>query len=121
MSLSHWAVGAAIGGAAVLMSFSALAQPVPGWSTIGTIFATNCTRCHGGALPRAGLDLTTYDSAIRGSSSGPVIVCGNAAGSRLVARITGQVPPQMPRGAAPLPADQIAAIQAWINGQCPSA
>ncbi|MCC6984066.1 MAG: hypothetical protein IT535_12395 [Bauldia sp.] len=121
MSLSRWAVGAALGGAAIVMSFAAFAQPAPSWATVGGIFAQNCTRCHGGALPRAGLDLTTYASAISGSSSGPVIVCGDAAASKLVARITGQVAPQMPRGAPPLAPEQIAAIQGWINAQCPGA
>lgn len=121
MSLSNWAVRAVVAGAATVMSSSAFAQPAPTWAVIGGIFSDNCVRCHGGATPRAGLDLSTYDSAIRGSGNGPVIVCGNAAESRLVARITGQVTPQMPRGAAPLAADQIAAIQTWINAQCPSA
>ncbi len=121
MSLTHWVAGAVIGGAAIVMSFSAFAQTPPTWTTIGAIFADNCVRCHGGPTPRAGLDLSSYDSAIRGSSNGPVILCGNAAGSRLIARVTGQVQPQMPRGAAPLPADQITAIQMWIDAQCPGA
>lgn len=120
MSLSHWVASAAFAGVAAVISSSAFAQS-PTWAVVGGIFADNCVRCHGGSTPRAGLDLSTYDSAIRGSNSGPVIVCGNAAESRLMARVTGQIPPQMPRGAAPLAAEQIAAIQGWINAQCPSA
>jgi hypothetical protein len=121
MSLRQLAVGAALGGAAIVMSFAAFAQPAPTWATVGGIFAENCVRCHGGALPRAGLNLSSYASAIQGSSNGPVIICGNAAGSKLMARITGQITPQMPRGAAPLAPEQIAAIQGWINAQCPGA
>jgi hypothetical protein len=121
MSWSHLIAGAAIGGAALAISFTASAQPAPTWAVVGAIFAENCTRCHGGATPRAGLDLTSYATAIRGSNNGPVIICGNAAESRITARITGAVQPQMPRGAAPLPAETIATIQAWINAQCPGA
>lgn len=98
-----------------LFAWAANAQGSPTWDDVGPIFAENCTGCHfeGG---RAGLNLTSYATALAGSNNGPVLVAGDPNGSLLVQRITGQVTPQMPRGRAPLSQEQIDLIIAWIAG-----
>jgi nitrate/TMAO reductase-like tetraheme cytochrome c subunit len=61
--------------------------PVEGVPTydanIKPIFEAVCGPCHG-ENQTAGLMLTTYATALRGSNNGPVIVPGNSKGSRLV-------------------------------------
>ncbi|MCW5714179.1 MAG: c-type cytochrome [Bauldia sp.] len=98
---------------------TATAQMTPTWTAnIGPLFAANCTNCHSGA-GRAGLRLNTYANAIAGGNSGPALIAGNPAGSLLMQRITGQVPPQMPRGGTPLSAADIAMVAAWIQAGMP--
>jgi hypothetical protein len=80
-----------------------------------TIFQSRCIQCHGGPAAQAGLNLESYAGVIAGSSSGPVVIPGNAAGSRLVQRITGQITPQMPLGGPPLTNAQIDTLSAWIQ------
>lgn len=52
---------------------------------VGILFAVKCTGCHveGDAAPE-GLDLSTYDAAMRGGDNGAVILRGNADNSLLV-------------------------------------
>ena len=57
-------------------------------ATIGPLFKSRCGNCHG-ENGIQGLNLTTYASAIQGSSSGPVILPGNANGSPLVQKQSG--------------------------------
>ncbi len=105
---------------AVGTTTTATAQGTPTWTAvIGPMFAANCTSCHSGA-GRAGLKLDTYANAIAGGNSGPALIAGNPNGSLLMQRITGQVPPQMPRGGgAPLSAADIALVAAWIQAGMP--
>ncbi len=66
----------------------ATAAPVAGGAptydgAIGAIFKDRCSACHGtGAM--AGLNLTTYATALKGGKDGPVIVPGDPAGSLLI-------------------------------------
>ena len=52
-------------------------------ANIGPLFTAKCTACHG-ATASAGLDLSNYADAMKGSANGPVIVAGDSAGSKLV-------------------------------------
>ncbi len=57
------------------------------WSgSIGVLFAERCTGCHGAGIATGGLVLDTYDEAMAGGASGPVILPGDAQGSPLVQR-----------------------------------
>lgn len=112
-------LGAMTAAAALAFSMSAAtAQDAPTWTETGPIFAANCTGCHGSG-GRAGLNLSTYATAIAGSNNGPVLLAGDPSNSLLVKRITGVVTPQMPRGGPPLAQGQIDLIVAWIAGGLP--
>jgi cytochrome b subunit of formate dehydrogenase/mono/diheme cytochrome c family protein len=64
---------------------TAVAPPGPTWaSDIGLLLTERCTACHGASTSILGLDLSTYDSALRGGNEGPVIVPGDPDGSLLV-------------------------------------
>jgi len=55
------------------------------------IFTNRCGACHGeGKL--AGLNLTSYNTALAGSDNGPVIIPGDTENSSLITKISGDVP-----------------------------
>lgn len=75
----------------------------------GPLFVQKCSLCHGSAAT-AGLNLTTYASALKGANDGPVIVPGNPDASKLVkVQSAGGHPGQ-------LSSDELAQIIAWITG-----
>jgi mono/diheme cytochrome c family protein len=58
------------------------------------LLQAKCVRCHVGPSPKAGLDLSTFAGALKGSESGPVIVPGKPDDSLLVQKIrAGKMPP----------------------------
>jgi formate dehydrogenase gamma subunit len=77
-------------------------------NSIGPLFQSKCTTCHGaGAL--GGLNLSTYADAMQGGASGPVIVPGDGANSLLVTKQqAGGHPGQ-------LTPEEIAQVIEWID------
>ncbi len=55
-------------------------------STFSAMFNSRCTFCHSGPSAEAGLDLSSYESMMKGSKNGAVIVPGDSAGSVLIQR-----------------------------------
>jgi hypothetical protein len=78
------------------------------------ILENRCLNCHGQAQT-SGLDLRQIDTIAKGGKRGPAIVPGNAEQSLLYKAVAHIGELQMPPG-KPLPADEIAAIRAWIDG-----
>jgi hypothetical protein len=83
---------------------------------IKPILAKNCTTCHGAAKQRSGLRLDTARAALEGGNSGPVVVAGKSADSRIIHAVTGthdapKMPPKGPR----LDAKQVALLKRWID------
>ena len=77
------------------------------------VFKEHCLRCHGEELMVKELDLSRLSSLLKGSESGPVVVPGRAAESKLYRLIeSGSMPPDREGG---LPEAQKAAIRAWIE------
>lgn len=77
---------------------------------VGSIFFSTCKSCHGGL---AGLTLTSYGEAMRGSMRGPVIVPGRPADSKLVIKQSeGGHPGQ-------LTPDQLETVKDWIAQGAP--
>lgn len=83
---------------------------------IKPIFTTRCVACHGILKQEAGLRLDTAAFAIRGGDAGAAVTPGDAAASRLIARVTATDPAErMPHDEAPLKPEQIAALRAWTR------
>src|SRR5262245_57204381 len=82
---------------------------------VNTILAAQCLGCHSAERRSGGLSLASYADALDGGRSGAAIRPGNAAGSLLIGRITGQVPPSMPLGKPALSAEDVATIRSWID------
>jgi mono/diheme cytochrome c family protein len=83
-------------------------------STLLPILKANCLACHYGPKAQAGLDLTTFDGALKGGKSGAALKPGSAERSLLVMRI---VAGTMPPGGKKLNAADVAAVRAWIDQQ----
>lgn len=77
--------------------------------TIGPLLTSRCGTCHGAA---AGLDVTSYATLMTGGTSGPVVVPGDAEGSRLVQTVRGQ-------HFARLESRELDLLIAWINSGAP--
>jgi hypothetical protein len=82
------------------------------------ILSARCLKCHGGEKPKAGLDLRSPTSMLKGGESGPALVPGAADKSLLFAMIRkGEMPP---RKGEKLTAEQVALVKAWIDAGAPT-
>jgi mono/diheme cytochrome c family protein len=78
-------------------------------ASIGAIFQSRCSLCHGAKLATNGLSFATYADAMHGATDGPVIIPDDAANSKLmVVQSAGGHPGQLNAG-------ELAAIENWIN------
>ena len=85
-------------------------------SEIQPLFRERCTMCHGGQQESSGLRLDRKADALRGGNSGPVIVPGVSAESKLIRLVAGmdgdlRMPPVGDR----LTPQQISLLRAWID------
>src|SRR4051794_36978729 len=81
------------------------------------IFRNACNNCHNPDKKKAGLDLTTYQSALQGSENGKVLQSGNPAGSLLFKCVKQIEDPKMPPKGDKLNDADLALIEKWIAGQ----
>ena len=80
-------------------------------SDILPIFKASCVQCHNPESNAKRLDLTSLDSVMKGSESGPVVITGDPTGSLLYKVIQSGA---MPKGAKPLATEQLDLIRQWI-------
>ncbi len=81
------------------------------------IFRNSCLNCHNPDKKKAGLDLSTYQSALQGSENGKILESGNAGASMLFKCIKQTEDPKMPPKGDKLSDKDIAVIENWITGQ----
>jgi hypothetical protein len=79
----------------------------------------NCLPCHNQKVKQAGLDLSTRETALKGSENGPVIVVGKPEDSRLYKLVAHISEPSMPFKSQKLPDAAIAKIAEWIKAGAP--
>jgi len=117
-----FSTNARLGGLAPI--FLLLAAPLSGAvdfaTQIAPLLKTRCLACHGPAIQQSGLRLDSREAALRGGYSGPVVVPGASAQSRLIRLVAGLeekvvMPPAGPR----LAAAEVALLRAWIDGGLP--
>lgn len=88
---------------------------------VAPVIAEHCTQCHVTGQPGyvvSGLDTSSYESLMRGTKFGPVVLSGDPLTSTLVMLIEGRADPslKMPHGdAKPLEPSQIAIIRQWVE------
>jgi len=79
------------------------------------IFAHNCVSCHGGDAKESEFDLTTREGLLKGGYLGKAVVPGEPEASRLLRLIRHEDEPTMPEDDDKLTAEQIAAVERWIE------
>jgi hypothetical protein len=84
---------------------------------IKPLLAKRCGSCHGASKQEAGLRLDAAKLARQGGDSGPAIVPGQAAASRLIKAVRGidDVARMPPEDQAALTAAEIALLERWID------
>jgi hypothetical protein len=87
-------------------------------SRVRPLLAAKCQGCHGDKVAEAGLRLDSRRSLLAGSDTGPVVVPGDAAKSRLVAAVRHVDDLAMPPDEK-LSADEIATIEQWVVAGAP--
>jgi len=87
-------------------------------SRVRPLLAAKCQGCHGGTVAEAGLRLDSRRSLLAGSDTGPVVVPGDAAKSRLLAAVRHADDMAMPPDEK-LSADEIAALETWVTAGAP--
>ncbi len=113
MNGSRWlfvSLSVLVGGAAIGAEFERDVAP---------ILVERCLGCHSGAEPKAGLDLSTREGALRGGESGPAFVPGDVA-SLLLKRVTrGEMPPREDEDDIGLSTSEVGTLRSWISGGAP--
>jgi mono/diheme cytochrome c family protein len=95
--------------------------PVSYSKDVAPILAQNCASCHAPGQPgyvASGFDLTGYDSLMKGTRYGPVVIPGDPLTSTLVMLIEGRADPslKMPHGdSKPLTREEIRTIRRWVK------
>jgi hypothetical protein len=80
------------------------------------LIEANCSKCHNADKKKADLDLTSYQGALQGSGSGPVLISGNPDGSKLWKALTHAEEPNMPPNRPRLAEKDLAVFKQWIAG-----
>lgn len=83
------------------------------------IFDANCILCHDVGDAEAGLDLSSYATAMQGGSSGRTIVPGDAEASRLYLLVTHREKPTMPPDEPRLDKQLLERVRTWIAQGAP--
>lgn len=89
------------------------------WQSVASVLQQRCVMCHSGETAPLGLQLGDYESLMRGSVNGPVVLPSDPDGSVLVHRIRGTAQPRMPLAGSPLADTDIELITAWIATGAP--
>ena len=76
------------------------------------IIESRCVKCHGGESVKKGLDMTTYEGVIKGSTNGVVIEPGNADNSPLIESIVNK---KMPKRGTKLTPEETQLFIDWVN------
>ncbi|MEZ5351946.1 MAG: DUF1553 domain-containing protein [Bryobacteraceae bacterium] len=100
----------------ILAAMALRAETVDFARDVEPIFHKKCFACHGAAQQMNGLRLDDRDAALKGGYSGAAIEAGNAAGSRLIERVTSEKPGfRMPPAGSKLSSAEVASLKAWID------
>lgn len=113
----------ALAGLAPRRTLSSVREADPFVDVVGRMFQERCGGCHNSDKRENGLDLTSYDTAMRGGDSGKDIIKGDTEQSELLRRIS------LPRDddefmpaehKTPLTDRQVAIIRWWIAAGAPT-
>lgn len=84
---------------------------------VAPVFRGWCVSCHqpgGKGFEKSGLDLTTYDGLMKGTSYGPMVLAGKPDESNIMRLVNGEAKIRMPFEHKPLPSCVRQNIWSWI-------
>ena len=87
-------------------------------SHVAPILKARCAGCHRPGKSKGKLDMSSYQTLIKGGETGPALIAGDPDKSLLVTMIQGP-DPEMPTKGKPLTAEQVASIKRWIKAGAP--
>src|SRR5579864_685776 len=91
-------------------------DPVVYEKDVEPIFVNKCSFCHSGNVKEGKLDVSSYDSLMKGGKHGKPIVPGKSAESLLVKAAGKTERPFMPpKSEEPLTPEELALIKLWID------
>jgi hypothetical protein len=91
-------------------------EPVDYTRDIKPLLKNKCYACHGPVKQEAGLRLDAAQLLLAGGDDGKVVLPGESASSRLIARVSSpDMDERMPPEGAALSNDEIALMQSWID------
>lgn len=92
----------------------------PTYEQIQPLFEQHCVVCHSGEGAPLSLRLDSYQTLLRGSSRGPVVVSGDSQSSELLKRLKGESTPRMPLTGPPfLSSEEVRLLARWIDAGLP--
>lgn len=119
LALVRWLIAGAVLAVALLPGAElppAATDVVDFADDVQPLFERRCYACHGEASAMNGLRLDRKDDALAGGHSGPAIIPGNSADSRLIHMVAGhEVKVLMPPVAEPLSVAEIGMLRGWID------
>lgn len=111
----------AVAASATLVLFGCGMEPdVSFKNDLRPVLDKHCAECHTGnaeGVEASGFLVETYESVMKGTKLGPVVVAGDPLSSNLYRLVAGKVDKsiQMPHGKAPLTGDEIRVVELWIE------
>ena len=105
-----------VAGFAMICLSSQAADKITYQDNIAPIIEANCSKCHNEDKKKADLDLTSYQGALKGSGSGPVLLSGNPDGSKLWKALSHSEEPYMPPNRPRLADKELDTVKKWIAG-----
>src|SRR5438067_8189530 len=100
----------------VLQAVSLADEKITYEGDVRPIFNTSCAGCHNPDKAKAGLDLTSYQKVIAGSTSAKILEPGDPESSLIYLLVTHREEPHMPQNGGKLPDAQLELIRKWIAG-----
>ncbi len=102
-----------------LLAFASVATAQPPGDeyfekNVRPVFVQRCQGCHNPKAARAGLDLTTAAGFRKGADTGPVVVAGDAANSRLL-QVTSYLERLKMPPTGKLPDEELAVLRTWVE------
>ena len=91
-----------------------------GYADVEPVLQQKCAECHTAdkeGVVASGFSVDSYETVMKGTKLGPVIVAGSSESSSLYRMVAGKTDPsiQMPHGKDPLSDAQIETIRMWID------
>ncbi len=91
-------------------------DPVSYLKDVEPIFYKRCTVCHSGNVKEGKLDISTYESLIKGGKRGETVKPGKSEDSNLYKSMARTHKPFMPpRGEEPVSPEELALVKLWID------